>query len=144
MIDPRKFREACEAFVRRRHSISTEEPKMTYEEAMIITRYGFRSGNAARMKLHTEATDLLRKRAEELNLEAEKKAEPARTLVDITLLPDYDYGPNYRQVKRTFSDGSHGMSHHTRGYAEELQAAFNAGKKAGVNAARMPRDEDFA
>jgi hypothetical protein len=120
----------------------TEKP-MTYEEAMMITRHGRRFGvfnTPARQKLYNEALDLLKKRAEELYQAADKKAEAARTLVDVHAYADNSPFPHMNSnpwLREQFSDGTVRKTQNAAAY--EIARAF----QAGVNAARMPRDEDY-
>jgi hypothetical protein len=121
----------------------TEKP-MKLEDAIAIVRYGKRGypTKPGREKLIREANDIVRKRAEELLLAAEKKAEAERVLVDIETYPDAFIGNAHnRWVKRTFSDGSITKALANQQYAEHLKYTFEQGKKAG--AAKVPRFDDF-
>jgi hypothetical protein len=122
----------------------TEEPEMTYEEAMMIARYGRTFGafaTPARKALRNEAIELLKKRAEELMVEADKKAAPAYTLVDVQIYGDaFERNADKRWVKRVFSDGSTTRALELCEFAVQLKYTFDAGKKAGKRAAYDDKD----
>lgn len=120
---------------------TTEDP-MKIEDAMLIARYGRTfglSGTPARKKLRKEAIELLTKRAEELMIAAEKKAEAERVLVDVQV---YDRSPFARmvQVTRVFSNGSATTTNEDRNFANQLKYTFDQGKKAGERAAYDQKD----
>ena len=112
-----------------------EETTMTLEDAMIVARYGYFHGSSpsARHKLSEEAYAMLRKRAEELMLQAERNA-PERVLVDIQVYPDRPPGmiSSWYWIRRRFSDGTVEKTRADSAQALAVKEAFDQGKAAGA------------